>query len=195
MVGPQPLMSLWWCDITDIVIPQWQEEFLSPFPRPVWAGSHRWGWDIPISIINSKFRTPPPTFVLSVTAVGCSHSGLAHLALPFSFATTHISLCLHSSSFKRRIIYVAALGLSCGLKDLVPDQGSNPGPLHWEHRVLATGPPGKSQIRHHLALSLSFPHHLYFAMSWFQLFLLMAFLLLLSLNSNSSGHITLDWSS
>ena len=25
-----------------------------------------------------------------------------------------------------------------------PDQGSNPGPLHWERGVLATGPPGKS---------------------------------------------------
>ena len=25
-----------------------------------------------------------------------------------------------------------------------PNQGSNPGPLHWEHRVLATGPPGNS---------------------------------------------------
>ena len=29
----------------------------------------------------------------------------------------------------------------CGIQ--FPDQGSNPGPLHWEHRVLATGPPGK----------------------------------------------------
>ena len=28
--------------------------------------------------------------------------------------------------------------------DLVPHQRSNPGPLHWEHRVLTTGPPGKS---------------------------------------------------
>ena len=27
-----------------------------------------------------------------------------------------------------------------------PDQGSNPGPRHWEHRALATGPPGKSLI-------------------------------------------------
>ena len=26
-----------------------------------------------------------------------------------------------------------------------PDQGSNLGPLHWEHGVLATRPPGKSQ--------------------------------------------------
>ena len=30
----------------------------------------------------------------------------------------------------------------CGI--YLPDQGSNPGPLHWEHEVLATGPPGKS---------------------------------------------------
>ena len=28
---------------------------------------------------------------------------------------------------------------------LIPDQGSNLGPLHWEHGVLATGPPKKSQ--------------------------------------------------
>ena len=26
----------------------------------------------------------------------------------------------------------------------MPDQGLNPDPLHWEHGVLATGPPGKS---------------------------------------------------
>ena len=26
----------------------------------------------------------------------------------------------------------------------LPYQGSHPGPLHWEHGVLATGPPGKS---------------------------------------------------
>ena len=26
------------------------------------------------------------------------------------------------------------------------DQGSKPGPLHWENSVLATGPPGKSQL-------------------------------------------------
>ena len=53
---------------------------------------------------------------------------------------------------------MAALGLSCGTWIFVatfqllvvacgvsfPDQGSNPGPLHWECRVLTTGPPGKS---------------------------------------------------
>ena len=31
---------------------------------------------------------------------------------------------------------------ACGI--YFPDQGSNLGPLHWEHRVLSTVPPGKS---------------------------------------------------
>ena len=59
------------------------------------------------------------------------------------------------------LIYWAAPGLSCGTQDIqswlwhagslliacgiwFPDQGSNLGPLHWEHRVLVTGLPGKS---------------------------------------------------
>ena len=29
---------------------------------------------------------------------------------------------------------------ACG----IPDQGSNPGSLHWEYGVLANGPPGNS---------------------------------------------------
>ena len=33
---------------------------------------------------------------------------------------------------------------ACGIQ--FPDQGLNPGPPHWEHRVLATGLPGKSLI-------------------------------------------------
>ena len=44
------------------------------------------------------------------------------------------------------------LGLCCGMQDLLvvacgvyfPDQGLNPGRLHWELRVPTTGPPGKS---------------------------------------------------
>ena len=34
------------------------------------------------------------------------------------------------------------LVVACGVE--VADQGWNPSPLHWEYRVLATGPPGKS---------------------------------------------------
>ena len=37
---------------------------------------------------------------------------------------------------------------ACGI--LFPDQGSNPGPLHWELWVLSTGPPGKSPVHVHL---------------------------------------------
>ena len=36
-----------------------------------------------------------------------------------------------------------ALAAACEIK--FPDQGLNPGPLHWEHRVLASGSPGKAQ--------------------------------------------------
>ena len=35
--------------------------------------------------------------------------------------------------------------LHFGMWDLVPYQGWNLSPLHWELRVLATGPPGMSQ--------------------------------------------------
>ena len=58
--------------------------------------------------------------------------------------------------------YLAVLGLSCSMRDLhcrvwdlqlwracgiqFPVQGSNPGPLRWERRVLTAGPPGKSLL-------------------------------------------------
>ena len=37
------------------------------------------------------------------------------------------------------------LVVACGIQ--FPDQGSNRGLLHWEHRVLATGLPGKSVVQ------------------------------------------------
>ena len=40
---------------------------------------------------------------------------------------------------------VAACGLLVAARGIwFADQGSNPGPLHWEHVVLPTGPPGES---------------------------------------------------
>ena len=42
------------------------------------------------------------------------------------------------------MLHLGSLVAACGI--YFPNQGSNPGPLHWEHRVLATGPPGKSQF-------------------------------------------------
>ena len=42
--------------------------------------------------------------------------------------------------------FVEAHGIfSCSMCELVPCQGSNLGPLHWERGVLVTRPPGKSR--------------------------------------------------
>ena len=65
----------------------------------------------------------------------------------------YLFICLRQVLVATHGILVAACGifscsmqaLSCGMRDLVPDQGSNLGPLHWEHGVLTTGRPGKSQ--------------------------------------------------
>ena len=82
------------------------------------------------------------------------------------------SLFITSLSFKKIFIYlfiwlhqvllVACRIFSCGMRDLFlvvacellvaacriqfPDQGWNPGPLHWKRRVLTTGPWGKSLL-------------------------------------------------
>ena len=42
------------------------------------------------------------------------------------------------------VVACKLLVAACGIQ--FPDQGSNLGPLHWEHRVLATGPSGKSLV-------------------------------------------------
>ena len=57
----------------------------------------------------------------------------------------------NSSLFKNiffLFIYLDVPGLLCSMEveacSWDPDLGSNQGPLHWEHRVLVPGPPGKS---------------------------------------------------
>ena len=45
--------------------------------------------------------------------------------------------------------------LCCCMWDQFPDQGLSPGPLHWEHGVLAAGPPGKFQTPAFLAQLLA----------------------------------------
>ena len=50
----------------------------------------------------------------------------------------------HSFIWLHRV-FVAACELivvACGIP--FPDQGLNPGPLHWEHKIFTTGPPEKS---------------------------------------------------
>ena len=74
---------------------------------------------------------------LFIYIFGCGGSQLRHVG----------SLLRHAGSFGcgMRDLLVAAcrhLVAACGIQ--FPDQGSKPGPLHWECGVLAPGPPGKS---------------------------------------------------
>ena len=68
----------------------------------------------PVLLLKQVFSTLPLTF-------GSEHS--------FTIFFFFFLLCGHTS---------------CYVGSQLPDQGLNPHPLHWEHSVLATGPPGKS---------------------------------------------------
>ena len=54
------------------------------------------------------------------------------------------ALCLSCSmwNLSSSLQHLKSLDVACGIQ--LPDQGSNPYPLHWEGGVLATGTPGKS---------------------------------------------------
>ena len=59
--------------------------------------------------------------------------------------------------------YVGSLVAACRIQ--FPDQGWNPGPLHWQHGVLTTGPPDKTLVTETEAEDLSWvstacSHHL-----------------------------------
>ena len=51
------------------------------------------------------------------------------------------------SFFFNIYIYLAVPSLNCGMWDLVPWPGSNPGSLHWACRALVTGLRGKSSLK------------------------------------------------
>ena len=88
-----------------------------------------------------------------------------------------IFLIVPNTLFLKYFLILAALGLSCGTQNLrsslwytgslvaawelhvvcgiyFPDQRSNLGPLHWQHRVLTTEPPGRSLLLLLLLLNL-----------------------------------------
>ena len=66
--------------------------------------------------------------------------------------TSHLENLLPTQAFIFLKKYLAVPDLSCSTRELLvtacgisfPAQGSNPGPLSWEHEVLATGPLRKS---------------------------------------------------
>ena len=60
-------------------------------------------------------------------------------------------------------LFPASLVVASGI--YFPDQGLNPGPLHWEFRVLATGPSGTSPQKTSLIQNLKFSFSDYYFVS------------------------------
>ena len=104
-------------------------------PRPRF---NRWVWKIPGR--RKCLENPMDWGAWQSTVLGVAKS------------RTRLSDFTSNSSFLKNIfflfIYLDVPGLLCRMQveacDWDPDLGSNQGPLHWEHRVLVTGPPGKS---------------------------------------------------
>ena len=91
-------------------------------------------------------------FMFMILGVGFLdlYNGLADLQGPFLVSIFSLGSCIIYNVLFIYLFfkfYLAASCLSCGmwdlscsLRDLVPDQGWNLGPLHWECRILATEP-------------------------------------------------------
>ena len=115
-----------------------------PVPSPPRTSSEA-AW-VQISLLTCLSVIPTPLTPPSALRL-CFLSSWNHSCAPKSL--------IHSFFFSSPLlkeIYLAEPGLSCRTQDLsvvagrvqFPDQGSNPGPLLWEHGVLATGPPWES---------------------------------------------------
>ena len=94
-------------------------------------------------------------FIFIFGCVGSSFLCEGFLQLRQAGATLHCGawasslsrpLLLRSTGSRRAGSVIVAHGPSCSAAcGIFPEQGSNLGPLHWEHGDLATGPPGKFQ--------------------------------------------------
>ena len=62
----------------------------------------------------------------------------------------HSVFCLYSSLYGQFLAHCPLIFFFSGCIILFSDQGLNPCHLHWEHRVLTTGPPGRSQFTPYL---------------------------------------------
>ena len=98
-------------------------------------------------ICNSAKNTPGDFKVIMMT------SHLVFGARPFSVTfqcntcntPTSVTCYCHDHFLEvKKKFFLTLLSLHCGMWDLVSWPGIEPGPLHWEHRILTTGLPGKS---------------------------------------------------
>ena len=97
--------------------------------------------------LSKAHKIWPTHLYLLFNLLGERPSSPRGLKTPFHFHRFWFCFVLFFLIF----IYLAVPGLSCGvfscsIWNLVSRLGSNPGPLHWEHGVLATGPAGESLL-------------------------------------------------
>ena len=117
--------------------------FPTPRPKACFPIGSRFG---AMSTVTMKVRA-----LETVKPVPSCICALLFISLPtFSVFTSNlISYTLRTQGAKLFFFFKFYLFIwllwvpvvACGIQ--LPDQGSNLGPLHWELRVLATGPPGK----------------------------------------------------
>ena len=123
----------------------------SPTPKAC-SNSHPWSWwcHQPSHPLSSP---SPPAFYLSQHLglfqwISSSHQVAKVLDSSYFFPQTPTNSFLSSFYFIfiwMHQIVAACRIFSCGMWDLVPGPGIKPRSLQWEHEVLATGPPEKSQ--------------------------------------------------
>ena len=94
-----------------------------------------------VTSISQAFISVPSSVLFQGFSL-CPDICLVH---PLTSSCTRPQMFPPSFSLKKKkekkFIYLAALGLGYGMQDLIPWPGIEPGPLIWDHAVLATGPP------------------------------------------------------
>ena len=96
------------------------------------------------------FLPPPPTPTFFLLHSGYHGKIFCHPMLwctassgTWIFFFNIISLAGPDLSCSMQTLTCSMQILICSMWDLVPDQGSNTDPLHWELRILASRPPGE----------------------------------------------------
>ena len=77
--------------------------------------------------------------ISGLSTMSASHFEMSPFINYWFFLSIYLFGCARSSLRHARSLVVA-----CGIYSYFPDPGSNLEPLHWEHGVLATEPPGES---------------------------------------------------
>ena len=100
-----------------------------------------------VTLASGSLCKKSKVFILALKPCHTLFSFFQYLFLLICLAALGLSWSMQNflSLLHHTRVLVAACKLlvaACGIS--FPHQGSNPGPLHWECRVLATGSPGKS---------------------------------------------------